>query len=84
MTTHNVSIKIDHHIYDKHSLFVDWLYNPSLYQNFRNPWNGPTAQIGTGVMGSQPYNTHNMLAIIGLTSSITPTLVNEVRPSYAR
>ncbi len=84
MTTHNFSIKIDHHINDKHNLFFDFLYNPSHYENFRYPWNGPTAQTGTGVMGAQPYNTRNMLAIIGLNSSITPTLVNELRISYAR
>jgi hypothetical protein len=84
LTTHNVSVKIDHRISAKHSLFVDWLYNPSLYENYRYPWNGPTAQLSTGVMGSQPYRTRNQLAILGLTSSITPTLVNEARVSFGR
>jgi len=41
MTTHNVSVKIDHTLSDKHKLFVAWLFNPSYYTNFRYPWNGP-------------------------------------------
>ncbi len=84
LSTHNASVKIDHRISDKHTLFVDWLYNPSRYENFRYPWNGPTAQLQTGVMGSQPYTTRNQLAIVGLTSTITPTLINEVRLSFGR
>lgn len=84
LTTHNLSVKIDHRISDKHTLFVDWLYNPSRYENFRYPWNGPTAQLQTGVMGSQPYRTRNQLAIVGLTSSLRPTLVNELRVSFGR
>lgn len=84
LTTHNLSIKLDHRLSDKHALFVDWLYNPSLYENYRYPWNGPTAQLQTGVMGSQPYRTRNQLAIVGLTSSFTPTLINEVRASFGR
>lgn len=84
LTTHNVSLKLDHRFSNRHSLFVDWLYNPSLYENYRYPWNGPSAQLQTGVMGSQPYRTSNQLAIVGLTSSITPTLVNEVRASFGR
>ena len=84
MTTHNVSLKMDHVISDKHKLFAAWLYNPSYYTNFRYPWNGPTAQTNTGVAGANPYNTSNQLAILGLTSTFTSTLVNEVRISYGR
>lgn len=84
MTTHNLSLKLDHRISDKHTLFVDWLYNPSHYQNYRYPWNGPTAQLQTGVMGSQPYRTRNQLAIVGLTSTLRPTLINELRVSFGR
>ena len=84
MTTHNASVKIDHRISDKQALFVDWLYNPSYYQNYRYPWNGPSAQLGTGVMGAQPFNASNQLAILGLTSTITPTLINEARISFGR
>jgi len=84
MTTNNVSVKIDHRISDKQALFLDWLYNPSYYENFRYPWNGPTAQLYTGIMGAQPFNASNQLAILGLTSSITPTLINEARISFGR
>jgi len=84
MTTHNVSVKIDHTIGDKHKLFVAWLFNPSYYTNFRFPWDGPTAQTNTGVAGAQPYNTRNQLAELGFTSTFTPTLVNEARFSFGR
>ncbi len=84
LTTHNVSLKIDHTISDRHKLFVAWLFNPSYYTNFKYPWNGPTAQTGTGVAGAQPYNTRNQLAEIGFTSTFTPTMVNELRFSFGR
>ena len=84
MTTHNTSIKIDHSISDKHRLFATWLFNPSYYYNYRYPWNGPTAQTGTGIAGAYPYNTRNQLAILGLTSTFTPTIVNEFRFSFGR
>jgi hypothetical protein len=84
MTTHNASIKVDHTINDKHKFFAAWLYNPSYYTNFKYPWNGPTAPTGTGIAGSQPYNTRNQLAEIGFTSSFTSTTVNELRFSYGR
>lgn len=84
MTTDNVSLKLDHVINDKHRLFAAWLFNPSYYSNFRFPWNGPTAQTNTGVAGAQPYNTYNQLAILGLTSTLSSTLVNELRISFGR
>ncbi len=84
LTTYNASVKIDHRFNEKEAAFLTWLYNPSFYGNFRYPWNGPTAQTNTGVMGSQPYNTRNQLAIVGLTSTLTPTLVNEWRLSFGR
>ncbi|HTT61196.1 MAG TPA: carboxypeptidase regulatory-like domain-containing protein [Bryobacteraceae bacterium] len=84
MTTNNVSLKIDHRFSDKQAFFLDWLYNPSHYENFRYPWDGPTAQLYTGIMGAQPFNASNQLAILGLTSSITPTLINEARISFGR
>ena len=84
MTTHNVSVKIDHNLSDKHKLFGAWLFNPSYYSNFRFPWNGPTAPTGTGIAGAQPYNTLNQLAVLGLTSTFTPTVVNQLRFSYGR
>jgi hypothetical protein len=84
LTTNNASVKIDHIINDKHRLFGTWLYNPSYYSNYKYPWNGPTAPTNTGVMGAQPYNTRNQLAQIGLTSTFTPTTINELRFSYGR
>lgn len=84
MTTHNVSIKIDHTVNDKHRLFVTWLYNPSYYSNFRYPWNGPTAQTNTGIAGAQPYRTRNQLAQVGWTANFTPTTINELRFSFGR
>lgn len=84
MTTHNASVKVDHNINEKNRLFVSWLYNPSYYSNYRYPWNGPTAQTGTGIAGANPYRTRNQLAIVGLTSTINPTLVNELRVSFGR
>jgi hypothetical protein len=84
MTTHNMSVKIDHTISDKHRLFASWLFNPSYYSNYRYPWNGPTAQTNTGQAGAYPYNTHNQLAVLGLTSTFTPTVVNELRFSFGR
>ena len=84
MTTHNLSVKIDHNLADNHKLFVAWLYNPSYYTNFRFPWDGPTAQTNTGIAGAQDYNTLNQLAVIGLTSMLSPSVVNEFRFSYGR
>lgn len=84
MTTHNASVKIDHNINEKHRLFASWLFNPSYYTNYRYPWNGPTAQTNTGLSGANPYNTRNQLAIVGLTSTFTPTVVNEFRFSFGR
>ena len=84
MTTHNASVKIDHSFNDKHRLFVSWLFNPSYYENYRYPWNGPSAQVGTGILGPNPFRTRNQLSIVGLTSTLTPTIVNEVRFSFGR
>ena len=84
MTTNNASVKIDHSINDKNRLFISWLFNPSYYENYRYPYNGPAAQLGTGIAGAFPYNTRNQLAIVGLTSTFTPTVVNEFRLSFGR
>lgn len=83
-STHNASVKIDHTLTNNHKLFVEWLYNPIYYTNFRYPWNGPTAQTQTGVGAAQPYVTHNQIAAVGLTSTLTPTLVNEARINFTR
>jgi hypothetical protein len=84
MTTHNASVKIDHTVSDRQKFFFAWLFNPSYYTNFKFPWDGPTAPTSVGVAGAQPYNTRNQLAEIGLTSTFTPTVVNELRFSFGR
>jgi hypothetical protein len=84
MTTHNASVKVDHNINEKNRLFASWLFNPSYYYNYRYPWNGPTAPTNTGAAGANPYDTRNQLAILGLTSTLTPTVVNEFRFSFGR
>jgi hypothetical protein len=83
-TTHNVSIKLDHSFSEGEKFFFEWLYNPTDYTNLQYPWNGPTAQTQAGVAAAQPYQTRNQIAAIGLTSSITPTLVNEARFMFSR
>lgn len=83
-TTHNFSLKIDHVVSPKHKLFGEWLFNPSYYANFRYPWNGPTAVTSTGIAGAQPYRTINQIFALGLTSTLSPTLVNEARASFSR
>ena len=84
MTTHNFSVKVDHNLNNQNRLFVSWLFNPSYYTNFRYPWNGPTAHTNTGLSGANPYDTHNQLAVIGWTSTLSSTLINEARFSYGR
>lgn len=83
-TTHNISLKIDHTLSDKHKLFAEWLFNPSYYGNYKYPWNGPTAQTQAGVAGAQPYRTINQIFALGLTSTISPTVVNETRAMFSR
>ena len=83
-TTHNVSIKIDHSFSEKQKLFVEWLFNPSYYTNYRYPWNGPTAATATGIAGAQPYRTINQIAAVGLTSAVSSSLVNEARFMFSR
>jgi len=84
LTNHNISLKIDHTISERHKLFGEWLYNPSYYSNFRFPWNGPTAQTQTGINASYPYETINQIYALGLTSTLNPTLVNEARFMFSR
>lgn len=83
-TTHNISIKIDQDISQKNKLFVEWLFNPSYYSNYRYPWNGATAPTSTGIAGAQPYRTINQIAAVGFTSTLTPTLLNEARMEFSR
>lgn len=82
-TTHNVSVKIDHQVSDKNKLFVEWLFNPTYYQNFRLPWTGATAPV-QGAAGTNPYKVNNEIAALGNTHMFRPTLINEVRVMYSR
>ena len=83
-TTHNISMKFDQNLKTRHKLFVEWLFNPSYYTNFRYPWDGATAPTGTGIAGAQPYRTINQAATVGFTSTLTPSLLNEARMSFTR
>lgn len=83
-TTHNISIKVDQNLSPKNKLFVEWLFNPSYYYNYRYPWNGATAPTSTGVAGAQPYRTINQMATVGYTSMLSATLLNEARFSFSR
>ena len=83
-TGHNISIKIDHTFSEMNKLFGEWLFDPVYYVNFRYPWDGPTAPTQTGIMGAQPYRNIPQIFTLGLTSTVTPTLVNEARVSFLR
>ena len=83
LTTNNMSVKVDHRFNDKSALFVEYLFNPSYYANFRLPWTGPTAQT-QGISGAQPYTTANQIFTIGHTQTFGSTLINEFRASYSR
>jgi len=82
-TTHSVSLKVDHVLSEKHRLFAEWLFNPTYYQNFKLPWSGATAPVG-GFAGSNPYKVINQIAAIGLTSTLSPTLINEAHFNFSR
>jgi Carboxypeptidase regulatory-like domain len=83
LTTNNMSIKVDHRFNEKSALFVEYLYNPSYYSNYRLPWFGPTAPT-QGLSGAQPYTTANQIFAIGHTQTFSSTFINEVRASYSR
>ena len=78
-----MSVKIDHRISDKSALFVEYLYNPSYYANYRLAWKGATAPT-QGASGAEPYTTANQIFTIGHTQTFNPTLINEFRASYSR
>ena len=82
-TAHNISAKVDHLISEKNKLFVEWLFNPSYYQNFKLPWTGATAPV-QGLGGTNPYRVINQIAALGNTYTFSPTLVNEARVLYSR
>jgi hypothetical protein len=82
-TGHNVTVKVDHSIGGKNKLFVEWLYDPVSYGPTFLPWQGPTAPL-TGFNGAFPWRVTNIVSTLGLTTSVSPTLINEFRFSYSR
>ena len=81
----NISIKIDHQISPRNTLFGEWLYNPAHYDNYRLPWTGPTfpnASVGFG--SAYPVDVRNQIIALGNTLTFSPTLINEVRVSFSR
>lgn len=81
----NISLKVDHQWGPKTRWFVEWLYNPGSYRNFRVPWTGPTyptSQVGYGT--HQPVNFRNQIYGLGNTYTPTPTTVSEFRYSFSR
>ena len=57
-------------INENSALFVEYLFNPSYYANFRLPWTGPTAPT-QGFAGAQPYTTTNQIFTIGHTQTFS-------------
>jgi len=81
----NISLKVDHQWSPKNRWFVEWLWDPGTYRNFRVPWTGaayPTPQVGYGT--HQPVNFRNLIYGLGNTYNITPTTINEFRYNFSR
>jgi hypothetical protein len=81
----NLSLKFDHRMSAKSTLFAEFVYNPGQYNNFRVPWTGasfPEGQFGYG--SAFPLWFTNQVAGIGHTYIISPTFINEFRASYSR
>jgi hypothetical protein len=82
---YNFSVKIDHQWSEKSKYFVEWLYNPGQYRNFRVPWTGATFPQDSVGYGSQ-YNVdfNNQILSLGNTYAVSPRLINEFRASFSR
>jgi hypothetical protein len=82
---YNFSIKIDHQWSEKSKFFVEWLYNPGEYRNYRVPWTGATFPQDSVGYGSQ-YNVDfkNQIIAVGNTYVVSPRLINEFRVSFSR
>ena len=79
------SLKVDHRISDKDSLFGEWLFDPGMYNNYRVPWTGPTFPQGQVGFGSHyPFDFANTVIALGDTYTISPTLINEFRAAFTR
>jgi hypothetical protein len=83
--SNNISVKIDHQWSEKNHFFGDWLYNPGSINNYRLPWTGFTAPFGAvGFAAALPTDFDNEIITVGNTYTISPTIINEFRASYAR
>lgn len=81
----NFSLKFDHQWSEKSRFFVEWLYNPGKYRNYRVPWTGATFPYDSVGWGSNyPVDFTNQIISIGNTYSITPTFINEFRLGFSR
>jgi hypothetical protein len=82
---YNFSIKVDHQWSEKSKFFVEWLYNPGQYRNYRVPWTGATfPQDDVGYGSSYPVDFKNQIIAIGNTYAVSPRLINEFRVSFSR
>jgi hypothetical protein len=82
---YNISLKFDHQANEKSKFFVEWVFAPGRYQNYRVPWTGPSfpsSAIGYGV--NLPLWFTNQIAGIGHTYIFNPSLINEFRASFSR
>lgn len=82
---YNMSIKFDHQWSDRSRYFVEWLYNPGKYNNYRVPWTGatfPNDQTGWG--SNYPVDFRNQIIAIGNTYTLRPTVINEFRGGFSR
>jgi hypothetical protein len=80
-----ISLKVDHQLQSNNRLFVEWLYHPGKYRNYRVPWTGPTfPQDGVGWGSNFNVDFGSTILSLGNTYSLTPTLINEFRAGFSR
>jgi len=83
--TDNMSIKIDEQWSQKSKYFFEWVFNPTTYGFYREPWTGPTfPQPEIGFNGNYPFASTSQIFGIGNTYTLSPTLINEFRVSFTR
>ena len=81
----NISLKFDHQWSEKNRYFIEWLYNPGKYRNYRVPWTGATFPYdSTGWGSNYPVDFDNQIISLGNTYSFKPTLINEFRLGFSR
>lgn len=82
---HKISLKFDHQWSEKSRYFVEWLYSPGKYRNYRVPWTGasfPYDLVGYG--SNYPVDFNSQIIALGNTYSLRPTLINEFRAGFSR